>query len=177
MCLVHLLRDLIDVDKYKRPGEHWPAFAKKLRRLIRDAMRLAAMRGELSAGTYASRRDRLHVRLAEMIATEWSDPQAKRLIKRLRRHQNDLFTFVDKPGVPADNNHAERSIRPAVIMRKNSYCNRSPRGAETQSILMSIYRTLKQRGHDPLKTVTHALTDYLTNGQLTPLPPINASNG
>ncbi|MDO4588123.1 MAG: transposase [Planctomycetia bacterium] len=27
--------------------------------------------------------------------------------------------------LPFDNNHAERSIRPAVIMRKNSYGNRS----------------------------------------------------
>jgi transposase len=39
-CLVHLLRDLKHVEKYKNPGPHWPAFAKKLRRLIADALRL-----------------------------------------------------------------------------------------------------------------------------------------
>ena len=39
-CLVHLLRDLEHVDKYKRPGKHWPTFAKKLRRLVGDAIRL-----------------------------------------------------------------------------------------------------------------------------------------
>ena len=33
-----------------------------------------------------------------MIETDWKDPQAARLVKRLRRHQNDLFTFVDQPG-------------------------------------------------------------------------------
>jgi transposase len=64
---------------------------------------------------------------------------------------------VDQPGVPFDNNHAERSIRPAVIIRKNSYGNRSQRGADCQSVLMSVFRTLKQRGHDPVTTVCRAL--------------------
>ena len=73
--------------------------------------------------------------------------------------------------MPFDNNAAERAIRPAVIIRKNSYGNRSERGADTQAVLMSIYRTLKQRGHDPLKTIITALADYLTTGKLLPLPP------
>jgi len=51
--------------------------------------------------------------------------------------------------VPSDNNHGERQIRPAVIIRKNSLCNRSEQGAATQAILMSIYRTLKLRGLSP----------------------------
>ncbi|HUT90482.1 MAG TPA: transposase, partial [Thermoguttaceae bacterium] len=32
-----------------------------------------------------------------------------------------MFTFLDQPGVPFDNNAGERAIRPAVIIRKNSY--------------------------------------------------------
>ena len=106
-----------------------------------------------------------------MIETDWKDSQAARLTKRLRRHQNDLFTFLDQPGVPFDNNHAERSIRPAVIIRKNSYGNRSEQGADTQAVLMSIFRTLKQRGYDPIQTVTEAISKYLQSGQLPPLPP------
>jgi hypothetical protein len=35
-----LLRDLEQVEKYKRPGPDWAAFAQKLRRLVRDAIRL-----------------------------------------------------------------------------------------------------------------------------------------
>jgi len=37
-------------------------------------------------------------------------------------------------------------------------------------VLMSVYRTLKLRGHDPTKTITNALKTYLTTGQLPPLP-------
>lgn len=175
-CLVHLLRDLEQTGKYKSPGKHWPVFAKKLRRLVGDAIRLWRRQDELPVATYASRRRRLDVRLAEMIETPWEDAHAQRLVKRLRRHQHDLFTFLDQEGVPFDNNHAERSIRPAVILRKNSYGNRSQRGADCQAVLMSVFRTLKQRGHDPIRTTIDALTNYLTTKQLPPLPK-NASDG
>lgn len=169
-CLVHLLRELKHVEKYKPTDPDWPAFAKKLRRLIGDAIRLWRQRGELAAGSYASRRDRLHRRLDELIETDWQNGQAKRLVKRLRRHREDLLTFVDREGVPFENNHAERQIRPAVIIRKNSYGNRSEAGADCQAVLMSIFRTLKQRGHHPIRTIISALRSYLKTGTLPPMP-------
>lgn len=169
-CLAHLLRDLEHVEKYKHPGPEWPAFAKKLRRLLGDAMRLKR-RAALPAAEFPSRRKALETRFDELLATPWDDQQARRLIKRLRRHRRDLLTFLDHAEVPFDNNAGERAIRPAVIIRKNSYCNRSQRGADTQAVLMSIYRTLKQRGHDPLSTITQAVTEYLRTGKLPPLPP------
>jgi len=169
-CFAHLLRDLEHVEKYKRPGKKWAKFAKVLRRLLRDGIRLKH-RKDLLEAEYASRRGRLHKRLGQLIETSWDDPQAQRLVKRLRRHQNDLFTFLDHADVPYENNHGERSIRPAVIIRKNSYCNRSQRAADMQAVLMSIYRTLKQRGHDPLTVIPQAIEQFLTTGQLPRLPP------
>jgi len=170
MCLVHLLRELEQTLKYKSPGENWAAFEKKLRRLLGDAIRLWKSRDELDSHTLASRRQRLDNRLSELVATDWDDGNAKRLIKRLRRHQEDLFTFLDKDGVPFENNHAERSIRPAVILRKNSYGNRSEQGADCQAVLMSIFRTLKQRGHNPIQTIITATKRYLASGKLPTLP-------
>lgn len=171
VCLVHLLRDLKHVEQYKSPSPKWPAFAKKLRRLIGDAMRLKQRRTKLNKTRYTALRDRLHSRLDALICVDWQDKNAARLLKRFRRHRDHLFTFLDDPAVPSDNNHGERAIRPAVIIRKNTYGNRSDRGANTQAVLMSIYRTLKQRGHDPLNTITQALSDYLSTGILPPLPP------
>ena len=134
-------------------------------------------REAVPAAEYASRRVRLDRRLQEMIEAPWSHSDARRSIKRWRRQQGDWFTFLDEPGVPFDNNHAERAIRPAVIIRKNSQGNRSQRGAETQAILMSVYRTLKQRGHPPLETITHAIEIYMSTGHLPPLPPKTAAIG
>ncbi len=176
-CLVHLLRELEHVEKYKSPGPHWLAFAKKLRRLVMDAVRLRRRQDQLAPEAYASRRDCLVRRLQKLIDTSWADSQAQRLIKRLRRHQRELFTFLDQPDVPFDNNRAERAIRPAVILRKNSYGNRSEQGAAAHAVLMSVFFTLKKRGHNPVKTLRDALTVYLQSGQLPPLPADIAANG
>jgi transposase len=92
------------------------------------------------------------------------------LVKRLRRHEAEVFTFLDHPEVPSDNNHAERQLRPAVMVRKNSYANGSDIGAEAQSVLMSVFRTLKQRGHNPVSVVLKAVRTYLRTGQLPALP-------
>jgi uncharacterized protein (UPF0297 family) len=55
-------------------------------------------------------------------------------------------------------------------MRKNSLCNRSENGANVQAIMMSLYRTLKLRGLDPLDTIVAALREYVSTGVLPPLP-------
>lgn len=72
--------------------------------------------------------------------------------------------------IPYDNNFAERQIRPAVILRKNSQCNHSDKGTATQAVLMSVYRTLKLRDLNPLKTIAAALTQYMKTGKLPTLP-------
>ena len=124
----------------------------------------------MSAAAFASRRNRLQTRLNRLVNGPWEQKHARRLVKRLRRHRDELPTFLDVSGVPADNNYAEREIRPAVVMRKNSYGNGSGEGALTQSVLMSVFRTLKRRGHDPIATVVAALKTRLRTGQLPPLP-------
>ncbi len=91
-----------------------------------------------------------------------------------------IFTFLDYGDVAFENNFAERQIRPAVILRKNpdaSGSNRSDRGAATQAILMSVYRTLKLRGLNPTKTITDALRTYLNTGQLPPPPDTHIPDG
>ena len=67
-----------------------------------------------------------------------------------------------------DNNFGGRQSRPAVILRKNSPSNRSDRGAATQAVLMSVYRTLRLQSLNPTQTIAHALRPYLTTGQLPP---------
>ena len=65
------------------------------------------------------------------------DADANRLAKRLRRYQDSLFTFLDRPEADWQNNFAERQIRPAVILRKNSQCNRSQRGAASNGMKLT----------------------------------------
>jgi transposase len=176
-CLPHLLRDLKRTTQYHHPGGDWLEFAKRLKRLIRDSLRLSKRRAELSAEAWTRRIERLKQRLHELVNEPWEQKHARRLVKRLRRHESEMFTFLEHAGVPSDNNHAERILRPAVIVRKNSYANGSEDGAVTQSVLMSVFRTLKQRGHHPMAAVVQALRTVLQTGQLPPLPGPATANG
>ena len=173
-CLTHLLRELEKVDK-RNASPGWVEFRDPLKRLLQDALRLGKREG-ISPEEFASKRKRLDLRLDELAEANYRDADAKRLSKRLRKYRHELFTFLDEPGIPPDNNHAEREIRPAVIMRKNCFHNMSQEGAVTQSIWMTLFRTLKRRGHNPVEMIVDALKHHVATGSLPPLPKAVDSN-
>ena len=171
-CLVHLLGNLKKVAKYGDKSKDCPTFAKRLKRILRDAMRLRGKRQALKKAKYERLCACIERRMTQLIDATWKNKEAKRLVKRLRRHRDELFVFLYHENVPFDNNHAERTIRNPVVMRKNSYCNRSADGAETQAILMSIFQTLKQRKVRVTSTIVNALRTYLTTKKLPTLKEI-----
>ena len=158
-------------------GGDWKEFAKKLRRIYADAVRLAAARDSMPAAEHGLKLARLHGRIVDLGIGDWTNAHARRLAKRLHKYGEQLITFVEVEGVPPDNNHAEREIRPAVIMRKASHGNQSEAGAETRAVLMTVLRTLKKRGLDPLETVVEALRAYAASGKLPALPQKAGSGG
>ncbi len=166
-CWPHLLRDLKEVDA-KAADEEWKGFSKKLKRVCADGIRLKLARDDLGGAVFDSRVAALNGRLIQLGAAEWIHPDARRLAKRLVTYWESLLRFVEHRAVPADNNRAEREIRPAVLMRKASYGSGS--GADTRSVLMSICRTLKPRGVDVLTATEQALRTYMAEGKLPPLP-------
>jgi transposase len=169
-CLVHLLGDLKKVQKYKDTSEDWSEFSKLLKRLVRDAIRLRGRKMEMVASQYDGRCARIEHRLTKLLSSAWKNVEAKRLVKRLHRHRDEVFVFLYRDGVPSDNNFAERVIRNGVVMRKNSYCNRSLNGAKTQAVLMSVFATLKQRGIKGTDCVVEAVRNYIKTGKLPKMP-------
>lgn len=163
-CLVHLFRELVKTS-VSNTSSQWSAFAKKLNRLLRDAVRLRAKSEELAPEVFERRKARLHRRLQELINTDYEDKDCKRLVKRLRRHQNELFAFLDYPEVDWHNNHAERGLRPPVVARKNSGGNHSDQGAETQAVMMTVFFTLHLRGLNEVDMVTQMVEKYLRTRQ------------
>jgi len=63
------------------------------------------------------------------------------LAKRLLRHEAELFQLVLLPGFSADNNLAERQIRPLAVTRKISGGTRGPAGSATRMTLTSLFAT------------------------------------
>jgi len=172
-CFYHLFTELVKVDQRNlSPG--WKAFRKKLSRLLKDAVRLSEKRNQVRPEVYPRLKQRLHRRLSQFLACPYQDRDAKRLLKRLKRHRNELFTFLEFEGVSPYNNHAEQQMRPPVLIRKVSQQNRSEEGAQTQAILMTLFRSAHLQGHNPvellLATAKVALevrsTDEILNRQL-----------
>ena len=170
-CWPHLLRELADIDDGKKDNrDDWPEFSKKLWRLYGDAIRLRARIDDLDDAAYDRKVACLYTRMADLAVAAWRNPHAQRLADRLLKYGDDLLTFVELPEVPPSNNKAEREVRPTVMMRNVSQGCVGKRGCETRSIPMSIYRTPKIRGLDPLSVTEEALENYTLTGILPPLP-------
>lgn len=71
--------------------------------------------------------------------------ESLRFAEHLVKNREALFVFLDRADVEATNHLAEQAVRPAVINRKTSGGNRTPKGANAQAILMSVLRTCKLR--------------------------------
>jgi transposase len=176
-CWPHLLREMSKIEEQLTVELDWKSFSRRVVAVYRDAKKLHSQKGTLASNDYDMGVAKLEGRLLEIAHSPWQHADAQRLAKRIEKYGNQLLTFLWYDDVPMDNNTAERAIRPAVMIRKNSYCNHSDRGALAQSVLMTVFRTLKLRGHQPLDTILNALAEYSRTGSVPPLPAKNASTG
>lgn len=149
-CWVHLLRDLQALQEAHEESGEVMAWAGGLKHLYSYA------RKEVAKGLTASERQRLSERLKDMVeryglqyALTYDHPCCP-LAKRLLRHLDELFEFVRQDYVPADNNLAERALRPLVIQRKVSGGSRSKAGSDTRMQLASLFETWQARHLNPL---------------------------
>ena len=92
-----------------------------------------------------------------------SDAPMRVLCQRVERFLPEWFTFVAEPRASADNNAAERSLRPPVVSRKISGGTRSEQGSETKSILASLFGTWRLQKRNPYRALQSILSK--------PLPP------
>lgn len=83
-----------------------------------------------------------------------TQPEERRLQKRLIKHQNWIFTFMAYPDVPPDNNSSERAIKAAKIKDKVSGGFRSVPGARRFAQLLSLTQTLRKQHLPILATLT-----------------------
>jgi hypothetical protein len=161
-CLVHLLRELKKIRERIPEDEQAMRFAEKLEDIIRQAVMLVSdyklrkiSRKELKKG-----RKKLERLLEDLKLANPTHRVLKRLTQRLERHKYELLTFLDYPGIDYHNNHAERQIRPNVLLRKIVFGNRSEKGILNQNVLMSIIQTAHLKKLDPLKCLREFLFDF-----------------
>lgn len=171
-CLVHLQRDIRNARDAYPPGEGPPDDFnepnKTLQRLLADAHRLAEHRDHFSPQVFARRVRRLKNRLFHFGTGVYSLKFWQRISGRILKHHQSLLTFLDHPGLSSNNNAAERSIKPHVIIRNRSFQNRTLAGARAHGILSSLVQTLILQNKQPVPEIARAFLAHShgTNRQI-----------
>jgi transposase len=156
-CWAHVRRDFTDLAKgYPATLGAWAAaWVDRIGRLYH----LTAQRLLFEPGTDAFRRaDRAlrdHVAaIAHVRATESADRRllqdARHALDSLARHWDGLILFLDHPGVPLDNNEAERLLRTSVVGRKNFYGSGSLNSGQLAECAYTVLLTAARNGLNPL---------------------------
>jgi len=155
-CLAHLLRRCGEMEHASRSGREFPRAVKNLLKQalgLRDGHRS----GRVSDRGLAGERGKLEAALDRLLQGRLRNVANRKLRRHLETERAYLFTFLYCPGLAATNHEAERAIRVLVMARKIWGGNRTPAGARTQSVLMSVLRSCQQQGKAPLPRLTKLL--------------------
>ena len=148
-CWPHLLGDLHDLREKHEEDAQVQAWTRAVQEQYQRAQEAVAR-----AQTAQDRQVFYDMLLAATRSLALPYAQAEHpcrpLAKRLLRHEDELFHFVLHRHVPADNNLAERALRPLVVQRKVSGGTRSAQGSRTRMALASLFETWKARHLNPL---------------------------
>jgi len=172
-CWVHLLR-LLHALKETYAGETAVVAWAQAVRAVYDASQAWVQQGERTR----AEREVQYVQRVEAIRS-LALPYARErghacqaLAKLLLRHEDELFQFVLVEGLSADNNLAERSLRPLVVIRKISGGSRGNEGTKTRMALASLFGTWQARGLNPLTECLNLLRRSTNLQTETPLPQL-----
>ena len=168
-CLVHLLRELVKLRE-ELPWQSVRAFIQPLIDLFRDAMELGKDREKLGETAFDDAYKRIIDRFDDlMLGTQTRHPDCLRIWKRLYKHCDELFTFLDNPQVPADNNGTERDIRSLAAARNDGGTHRTEWSAAAFARIKSVIVTGMKNGVRFIEYGTEVVRAKL-RGERLPLP-------
>lgn len=153
-CWAHLLRESHKLTLGKPP----PAadsdrieFHQQLhQRYLEMGLALLAVEAD------PSQRRQVHAEMRQSLLDfaqkSWQDKDCQRIANRIVNYLDELVVWLIDPAVPADNNLAERSLRPAVVTRKTSFGSRSKQGGQAFARLLSVIMSWEKQDIDFFKS-------------------------
>jgi hypothetical protein len=155
-CLAHLLRRCRSLLEVNKQGA--ARFPLQVRRVLTEACLLKELEPELKQTDYVALCEQMQGALAAVLEADITQPLNQKMQNHMRRHQHELLTFLEVPGMDPSNNLAEQEIRPAVVLRKISAGNRSLEGAYVHEQLASVCRTAQRNGIPFVEILPQLLT-------------------
>lgn len=165
-CYSHLSREVKDLHKEFPEDAEVETFVGRFAPLLSQAMSLRGL--PISDRQFYRRAKTTKQAILEVVEHSARHPGIQRIQDMFRRTPERMYRWAEDRNIPAENNFAERTLRPSVIARKVSFGSQSDAGAQTREILMSIVLTLKQRFHDFQSRFKTALDHLAQNPNLDP---------
>ena len=148
-CYAHHLRALRVARRDQHPQNAAASpWLTQVRAFLEATMELKIRWPTLADLERARQRAQCEVLANALFAQPRGDPAEERFRARIAKQRDHLLNFLDHPQAEATNNLAERQLRPAVIARKVSCGQKTPRGAAAWEILASLAATCAQRAED-----------------------------
>lgn len=175
-CWSHLARkakEILQQIEMTQPPIHVPKAVTFCRRLKEFASQCCELGRQLHEKRLSQSKARamipsLEKQLRKFASKPVDYPAAKTLRDRIMNKDFDkLFTFLRIKGVEPTNNHAERSVRPMVIMRKICFGTRSQAGSQSHGVLPSLLETVRRQGKNRIKFLVTLLTQSQANARKT----------
>lgn len=149
-CNGHLLEDIKRVGERNKfdVGSADAVFCDGLKELLKKGIEIwdEVKKGKRKAEELSDFKDKLVPRIVNLLLLPVKSKDVERLRKRIIKHNEELFVYLDNPMIEPTNNKVERILRLPVLMRKIIFGHRSEKGANNFSIIMSIIETGKLRG-------------------------------
>ena len=151
-CNAHLLRRVKDMMSKTKDAEMLQHLTDLLT-IVKDAMAFAERREEYSEAYFKQKARVYQLQLEGWLACceNYEDDELRKLAKHMNKHLLEWFTFLRVAGVPPTNNHAERQLRPSVVVRKTNGCHKTLAGALKHAVLMSLIVSCEQQNRSFLE--------------------------
>jgi transposase len=175
-CYAHLLRNVHDLEKEFQENEEIHRFVEALAPQLANAIHLRGL--GLATRPFKREATKIKNHILQIVNRPARHPAIQTMQDLFRQKADRLYHWADDPHIPADNNRAERELRPLVIARKISFGSQSDAGARTREILMTVLLTLVKRTPDVMtafKLVLDQFAEQPTANPATLLFQLNSS--
>lgn len=165
-CYAHLLREVENLEKEQPDNTEIKTFAGCVAPLLAEAMGLRKF--SITKKEFIAQAARVKRKIIRMMKNPAKHTGIQRIQNIFREKSRRLYHWARDRDIPADNNLAERELRPLVIARKLSFGSQSDAGAKTREILMTVLQTLKKQSDDPIGVFQKTLDRMSFNPDLDP---------
>jgi hypothetical protein len=145
-CYAHLLREVEKLEVEFQGSAEITEFSAEAGTLIGKAQKLRNL--PIENTIFYSEAKILKKEIQKIMGRKYSHLGIRRIQQIFTSHKKRLYHWADNRNVPAENNRAERELRPTVIARKSSFGSQSARGAKTRGIFQSILFTARKRNKE-----------------------------